>query len=188
MSADFEHQEQEYRRMAEAWQEEAVPHWHRNRHLVQSQRQAAPLWLSWGAIAASLIAMVLSLSRAEIDFSQGLNIRFGGKSEAELRQLALQTMMEAGETQSAVVDARLTQFALDLERSNQLLFATWQQANERERQTELNMLVNSWRTQRFEDRQELNNRFNQVVNDQLQNTRYINAILQNAARPGRSTL
>ncbi|HTQ99401.1 MAG TPA: hypothetical protein VMH83_05405 [Candidatus Acidoferrum sp.] len=189
MSNDHDEQALEYQRMADTWQDETVPAWNRARHLVQPQRAATPPWLQWSALVASVMALALSLSHAEIDTRNGLVIRFGGHDEAQLKQLAAAAMAEAGATQTAVLDARLQQFAYDMEQSNKLALTTWQDTERRERRQDLGVMVSDLQNQRFQDQQTLNTRFNQLVNDQFENTQHFNSLLQTAAnRPGRRDL
>jgi hypothetical protein len=184
-----EHDEQQYQRMAESWQDEDVPQWNRMRHLVQPQRQSVPVWLQWGTLAASALTLVLTVSRTEIDMSNGLTVRFGGQDQNQLRQLVTTAVANANTTQSAVLDARLQQFAADQQQANRALYVSWQEANRRERRQELGTLVSGWRDQRLEDQQAIASRFTELTNDQLESNQYLNNLMQTVAtRPGRRDL
>ena len=177
-----------YSELAQKWQDEEVPAWNRARHLVQPQRKTVPAWLHWSALAASVMAMALTLSRAEIDTRDGFVLRFGGQNDADLRRLATVTLAEASATQSAVLDARLQQFALDQQQANRLLYTSWDEAGRRERQQEIGMLLSGWQNQRIHDQQTINTRFNELTNDQIENTQYLNTFMKTVAAPGRRAL
>lgn len=183
-----EHDEQQYQRMAGAWQDEDVPHWNRMRHLVQPQRPAVPAWLQWGTLAASALTLALTVSRVEVDVSNGLTLRFGGQDQNQLKQLVTTAVTEANFTQSAVLDARLQQFAADQQQANRALYVSWQDANRRERRQELGVLLSGWQDQRYQDQQAIAARFNELTNDQLANNQYVNNLMQTVARPGRRDL
>lgn len=176
-------------RMAHDWQDEAVPQWHRNRHLVRHQQRPAPPWLGWGALAASLVSVFLFASQAEVSTANGLVISFGGNaSEERVQELIAGKLAASTASQNALLDARLLEFSQRQLDANRLLYAEWQQDNRLERRQELGLLLSGWQNQRLQDQQIYAARFNELASEQIESNQTLNNLMQTVARPGRSGL
>lgn len=184
---DVHAQALEFFALADKWQDQAVPEWNRARFVVPPARQVHAAWPVWGALAASLAAIVLVLLRVEISTTNGLLISFGGsQTEARVQELVTAELARHDTEQELLLDARLDDFAADQLNANQLLLARWQEVSRAERRQELGLLMTSWQSQRFEDQQEVNNQLTSLANDQIENNQYLNVLLQSAARPRRN--
>ncbi len=178
-----------YAAMASDWQQEPVPKWNRARHLVKPRVQQTPPWLSWGALAASVLAVVLVSTQAEISTADGLVIRFGGElQETRVQQLIATALAANTASQAAVLDARLADFATRQLDASRLQFADWADSNRLERRQELNLLLSGWQNQRLQDQQVYAARFNELTNEQIESNQYLNTLMQTVVRPGRSGL
>jgi hypothetical protein len=164
-----------------------VPEWNRARFVVPPARQAHAAWPVWGALAASLAAIVLVLARVEISTTDGLLISFGGsQTDARVQELVAAELARHDTELELLLDARLDDFAADQINANQLMLARYQEATRLERRQELGLLMTSWQSQRFEDQQEVNNQLTSLANDQIENNQYLNVLLQSAALPRRN--
>ncbi|MES2605679.1 MAG: hypothetical protein V4603_12135 [Pseudomonadota bacterium] len=183
-------QAQQYRDMATQWQDEEVPRWNRARHLVQPQRrQGNTPWLSWTALAASLAAIFLVVSKTEVSTENGLMISFGGGlGEARVQQLVTAAVASSTAAQTTFIDTRLSEFTEQQTLANRLLYAEWENSTRNERQQELGLLLTGWQSQRFQDQQAVASRLNELTNDQLENNQYLNALMRTVAAPGRNGL
>jgi hypothetical protein len=182
-------QAQQWASLAHHWQDEAVPRWHRNRHLVREQPRPTPAWLSWGALAVSLIAAFLVATRAELSTTNGLVISFGGSlGEQRVQQLVANELAASAVTQAALLDARLLEFSEQQLVANRLLYAEWQQENRLERRQDLGLLLSGWQNQRQQDQQTYAARFSELSNDQIESNQTLSNLVQAVARPGRSGL
>jgi hypothetical protein len=179
----------EFHQLAARWQEQQVPHWNRARFAIPPARPARGVWLNLGALAASLTAIFLVLLRVEISTTNGLWISLGGsQTEARVQELLADELARYTAAQELLVETRLTEFAADQLNANQLLLARWQESGRAERRQELGFLMSSWQAQRFQDQQEFNNQLNQLTNSQIENTQYLNALMQNVTLNRRNGL
>ncbi len=185
---DLYEQALQYHELAQQWQDEPVPAWTRTRHLVQAPRRSGSAWLSWGALGASALSLLLTVSHAQISTQGGFAIRFGGNSEAQVQQIVANSLAISAANQAALLDARLDQFAADQQLASQRLYTSLQENNRLERRQELGLLLTSWQNQRYQDQQAITNRFSQLTNDQFENNRYLNTLMKTAALPGRNGL
>ena len=178
---DVHAQALEFYQLAGKWQDQVVPDWNRARFVVPPVRHAHGSWPAWGALAASLAAIMLVVLRVEISTTNGLLISFGGsQTEARVQELVAAELKAHDAEQELLLDARFDDFAADQLNANQLLLARWQEATRAERRQELGLLMTSWQSQRFEDQQEINNQLTSLANDQIENNQYVNVLLQNA--------
>lgn len=184
---DVHAQALQFYQLADKWQDQAVPDWNRARFVVPPARQAHGSWPAWGALAASLAAIVLVVARVEISTTNGLLISFGGsQTEARVQELVAAELARHDTEQELLLDARLDEFAADQLNANQLLLARYQEATRAERRQELGLLMTSWQSQRFEDQQEVANQLTSLANDQIESNQYLNVLLQNAEFPRRN--
>jgi hypothetical protein len=184
---DVHAQALEFYTLAGKWQEQPVPDWNRARFVVPPTRQVQGAWPVWGALAASMAAIVLVLLRVEISTTDGLLISFGGsQTEARVQELVAAELARHDTEQELLLDARLDDFAADQINANQLILARYQEATRAERRQELGLLMTSWQSQRFEDQQEFNNQLTSLANDQIESNQYLNVLLQNSAQPRRN--
>jgi predicted anti-sigma-YlaC factor YlaD len=175
---DVHAQALEFYALADKWQDQAVPEWNRARFVVPPARQVHAAWPAWGALAASLAAIVLVLARVEISTTDGLLISFGGsQTDARVQELVAAELARHDTEQELLLDARLDDFAADQINANQLMLARYQEATRLERRQELGLLMTSWQSQRFEDQQEVNNQLTSLANDQIENNQYLNVLL-----------
>lgn len=183
-------QAQQYRDLAAQWRDEEVPRWNRARHLVQPQRrQANAQWLHWTALAASLTAAFLVVSKTEVSTENGLMISFGGGlGEARVQQLVAAELATSTAAQTALIDARLNEFTQQQAVANRLLYAEWEDNTRAERQQELGLLLTGWQNQRFQDQQAVASQLNELASDQIENNQYVNALMRTVAAPGRNGL
>ena len=171
----------EFHALAGSWRDQPVPDWNRARFAIAPARPAQTYWPAWGALAMSIVAIVLVLLRVEVSTANGLLISFGGtQTESHVQELVAAELERHAAAQALVLEARLDDFTADQLTANQLLFARWQESARAERRQELGLLVASWQSQRIEDRKELNSQLTSLASDQIENNQYLNALLQNA--------
>lgn len=171
----------EFHALAGSWRDEPVPDWNRARFAVAPARASQRYWPAWGALAMSIVAIMLVLLRVEVSTTNGLLISFGGtQTESRVQELVAAELERHAAAQALLLDARLDDFTADQLTTNQLLFARWQETARAERRQELGLLVASWQSQRIEDRKELDGQITSLASDQIENNQYLNALLQNA--------
>lgn len=182
-------QAQRYAQMAADWKDQEVPEWNRARHAVLPVRRDQAPWLSWGALAASVAAVMLVVLRVEVSTANGLMISFGGKqTETIVQQQVAAALASYSAEQQTQLDARFAEFTQGQATSTELLFSRWQDTNRAERRQELNYLLTGWQNQRYQDQRVVSAQLTELASDQIANRQDLNAIMQTVASPGRRGL
>ena len=183
-------QAQQYRDLATQWQDEEVPRWNRARHLVQPQRRNfGNQWLQWTALAASVTAVFLVISKTEISTENGLMISFGGGlGEARVQQLVAAEIASSAAAQSRLIDTKLEEFSEQQLAANRLQYADWQDSNRAERQREMTLLMAGLQNQRYQDQQAVASQLTELASGQIENNQYLNVLMRTVAQPGRNGL
>jgi hypothetical protein len=182
-------QAQVYAQMAGEWEEQEVPEWNRARHVALPVRRYHNSWLSWGALAASIAAIMLVVLRVEVSTANGLMISFGGRqTDAIVQQQVAEALARYAAEQQTLLDTRFTEFTRQQATSTELLFSRWQDANRVERRQELNYLLTGWQNQRVQDQRAVSAQLSELANDQIENNQYLNVLMQTVAQPGRRGL
>jgi hypothetical protein len=178
-----------YAQSAAQWQQQQVPDWNRARHAVLPVRRDRASWLNWGALAASITAVMLVVLRVEISTANGLMISFGGEqTDVIVQQQVAAAIARHAADQQVLLDARFTALTQQQTTSTELLFSRWQDANRAERRQELNYLLAGWQNQRYQDQRAVSAQISELANDQIQNNQYLNTLMQTVAQPGRRGL
>jgi len=67
--------------------------------------------------------------------------------------------------------------------NNQLVLSEWFDRNREECQNDLNFLMSSWETQRFQDRQRVNQQLGILASNQINSNEYLNELGQTVGYP-----
>lgn len=178
----------DFQRLASRWEPVEVPAWNRVKHAVRPKTHPSP-WLSWGALAASCLALVLVVLRLEVSLDDGLLISMGGR-QAEARVIArLTEELEAWRTASEVaLETRLTDFAATQSTANQLALAQWLEESRSERRRDIEFLMAAWQSQRFQDQRQIDERLSYLADNQIESNTYLNELLRTVRSTSRGNL
>ncbi len=172
--------------MQKNWQEQPVPDWHRTRFAVAKPKRMSWNWMNGLSLASSTFALVLVLFRVEfISNETGFSVSFGGKgSQAQVAELVDEKFDQLALQQINYIDNRFEEQRLLQVSDNQQMLATLLQHNRQERRQDLNTLMASWLQQRDMDQQKFNQRVDYIVENQIENNRYLNQVLKVSSQPG----
>lgn len=167
------------RKMGDAWQDHAVPEWHRTRYAVKPPVRESH-WSNWAALAASFTAVLLVVFQLEVSTANGLTISFGGQqSEQRLEQALAAAIADYRQEQDILLTARLADFAEDQEVANQLLLSEWADESRQERRSDLDFIMSAWESQRFQDQRQINRRFDTLASSQIESDQFVNDLARN---------
>jgi hypothetical protein len=162
------------------WIEQKVPEWHRTEYAVRP-RQNAPVWLNWGALVTSVVAILMVVFQVQITANDnGVNIAFGSNSNAQVAAIVEQQMKQYKEEQELLLDAR---FVAENDKQltiNKLMVANAMEKTRDERRDDLNFLVTGIQTQRYEDQNKVEKRLAYLADNQIENNQYINQLVKSA--------
>jgi hypothetical protein len=174
---------QELSDLAQDWQDQAVPDWSRVQHAVRPPVKQLS-WSNWAAFACSLIAVCLVVFQFEVSVDDGLLISFGGsQSEARMQALLEQQFQNYEEQQNLALETRLDEYTEFQDLNNQLVLSEWLDRNRQERQDDLNFLMSGWESQRFQDRQRINQQLDILASNQIDSNQYLNELAQTVSFP-----
>lgn len=129
--------------VATRWQDQAPHNYFRdNSHAVQRTSWRFPELF---ATAASVLAMVLVLTDASVDTSNGIALRFGGSDNLSMQHFEAYQQEQTNQWNQRL-DDMANQLATRQVASDQLVLRSVLQASREERREELNTLVNYWTT------------------------------------------
>ncbi len=162
------------------WKEVPVPDWHRTRFAVSKPKAHGWSWLNGLSLATSTLALLMVLFRVEIiNGPTGFTVSFAGKgSQYQVSQLMEERFDELAERQVSYIDNRFEEFNLQQVADHKELVSTVLQYGRDERRQDLNLLMASWLQQRDDDRQKLNQRVDYILDNQIENNRYLNQVLK----------
>ena len=80
-------------------------------------------------------------------------------------------------------ESRLNEYTELQDLSNQLALNEWLDRNREERQDDLNFLMSGWETQRFQDRQRVNQQLGILASNQINSNEYLNELGQAVGYP-----
>jgi hypothetical protein len=173
------------RNMTHHWQEQSVPHWHRTRYAVARSSKTTWNWLNALSLTTSVLALLMVLFRVEFTTSEhGFTVSFGGKTtQAQWAQMVEQKFDQLALQQIDYIENRFKEQRLQQASDNQQLLAKLLQHNRQERRQDLNLLMASWLQQRDLDQQKFNQRVAYLLENQIENNRYLNQILTVSNQP-----
>ncbi|MFN3235968.1 MAG: zf-HC2 domain-containing protein [Pseudomonadales bacterium] len=170
--------------LASHWQDQAVPNWQR-RQLFFAEKSWWPN-LQWLSSFASVLVLVLVLTNASIDTSDGLKIQFGessGLTEAEVSAL----LAELDDRQSQRLDDTVATLNTQQAAANQLLIRTILDRSRSERKEELNTLLTVWDYAQDQRNQKTQESLSVLFASQVEDKRdidQINRLLRQASLEG----
>jgi hypothetical protein len=169
--------------LAQDWQDQAVPDWSRAQHAVRPPVTQIS-WPNWAAFACSLVAVCLVVFQFEVSVDDGLLISFGGsQSEARVQALLEQQLQDYQAQQAVALETRLDEYTEFQNINNQLVLTEWLDRNREERQNDLNFLMSGWESQRFQDRQRINQQLDILASNQIDSNQYLNELAQTVSFP-----
>ena len=162
------------------WQQQTVPAWHRTRYAVA---QPARMPMSWGnrlSFAMSCLAICLVIFQVEVTRSgEGFSINFGNhRQQTAIANAVTEQFNKLAAQQADYIDARFEAQNLQRISDNQEMINTLMASNRKERRQDLNMLMASWLQQRDLDQNSLNQRVDNLLDNQIENNRTINHLLK----------
>jgi hypothetical protein len=172
----------ELHQMADQWQQQSVPAWHRTEYAVKPKTKTQQ-WLSWSALATSTLAIFMVVFQVQISSNDsGLQIAFGGNSNgqvsAKLEALVQQKLDAYRKEQNLMLDARFIAATNNQITQSKLLVAQALEKSRDERRDDLNFLVTGIQSQRYEDSQKIEKRLAYLADNQIENNQYINQLIQ----------
>ena len=163
-----------------SWREQPTPEWHRTSYAVRPP-QSHGGWLSWTAMATSTLAILMVIFQVQISTGNGgISIAFGGQSNEQINELVEQSLAEYKQQQAVLLDARFLAAAEKQRTANKLLVADLMEKTRDERRDDLNFLITGIQTQRFEDKNKFEKRISYLAETQIENSQYINQLIQSA--------
>jgi hypothetical protein len=171
-------------RMEQNWQPKSVPQWHRTRYAVARHSRAGSNWLNLTSLATSLVALLMVFFRVEFTTTEnGFSVSFGGKaSQAQISEYVEHKLDQLALDQIHYIDNRFAEQRLQQASDTQQMLATLLEHNRQERRQELNLLMATWLQQRDLDQKKLNQRVDYLLDNQIENNRYLNQILKTSAQ------
>jgi hypothetical protein len=170
--------------LASRWQDQEVPKWQR-RQLFFAEKHWLPN-LQWVSSFASVLVLVMVLTNASIDTSDGLRIQFGesnGLTEAEVSAL----LAELDNRQSQRLDDTVATLNTQQAAANQLLIRTILDRSRSERKEELNTLLTVWDYAQDQRNQKTDESLSVLFASQVEDKRdidQINRLLRQASLEG----
>ncbi len=172
-----------FHRLAGRWQDQPVPEWHRARFAAAPPRQQNE-WFNWGALGTSMATLLLVLLQVQVSIADGLHITFGGRGTELLVEQAVEERLAAQQQwQDMLLAIRLEEYAERQQTLTQLALAQWGESNRAERRQELNLLLSSWESQRYQDQEFFEDELNRLAASQVEYDIYLNALMRNISFP-----
>lgn len=170
---------QELYQMANNWQPQEVPEWHRTRFAVRPPVRTSN-WLNWSALASSTLAILMVVFQLEINSGDsGLMISFGGnQNEAKVTQMVAAHLAAYKEQQDNAIQLELAAAFERQEDKTSLHLASWIEKNRDERQQEIKFVMRGWQSQRFDDQQKVDRQLSYMADNQIENNQAINQLFQ----------
>ena len=170
-----------FARLAHEWETQSVPNWQRTRFAVRPQRQQYS-WLNWGALATSCFTLLLVLFQVEVSTDNGLLISFGGSQQEQRIQEELGKQLEQFRVARAEnIAEQLAEFGSGQDTANRLHLSDWLERSRTERRQDMEFLMTTWESQRFQDRQRTDERLSYLARNQIESDQYLSELLQNSA-------
>ncbi len=170
--------------LANGWMVQEAPSWSYAQHAVRPPVKPQFSWPNMAALAFSFMAICLVVFQFEVSVDNGLLISFGGsQSEARIQELLAQQLEEFQTQQNLTLETRLDDYTKFQDINNQLVLSEWFDRNREERQNDLNFLMSSWETQRFQDRQRVNQQLGILASNQINSNEYLNELGQTVGYP-----
>lgn len=174
----------EINQLARSWEDQSVPEWSHAQHAVRPPVRQQFSWPNMAAFAFSLMAVCLVVFQFEVSVDDGLLISFGGsQSDSRIQELLTQQIQEYQTQQDLALEARLNDYTEFQDLNNQLVLTEWLDRNRYERQDDLNFLMSGWETQRFQDRQRVNQQLDILASNQIDSNEYLNDLMLNVSSP-----
>lgn len=170
--------------LANGWVDQEVPAWAHAQHAVRPPVKQQLSWPNLAALAFSFMAVCLVVFQFEVSVDDGLLISFGGsQSDARIQELLTQQLEEFQIQQNLALETRLDDYTEFQDLNNQLVLSEWLDRNREERQDDLNFLMSGWETQRFQDRQRINQQLDILASNQINSNEYLNELGQTVGFP-----
>ncbi len=170
--------------LANGWVDQEVPEWSHVQHAVRPPVKHPLSWPNMAALAFSFMAVCLVVFQFEVSVDDGLLISFGGsQSDARIQELLAQQLNEYQSQQNLALENRLDDYTEFQSLNNQLALTEWMDRNREERQDDLNFLMSGWETQRFQDRQRVNQQLDLLAENQLNSNEYLNELMLTVSSP-----
>jgi hypothetical protein len=167
--------------LANGWVDQEAPEWS---HAVRPPVKQQLSWPNMAGFAFSLMAVCLVVFQFEVSVDDGLLISFGGsQSDARIQELLTQQLEDYQSEQNLAFESRLNDYTELQDLSNQLALNEWLDRNREERQDDLNFLMSGWETQRFQDRQRVNQQLGILASNQINSNEYLNELGQAVGYP-----
>ncbi|NVJ60416.1 MAG: zf-HC2 domain-containing protein [Gammaproteobacteria bacterium] len=162
------------------WQQQAVPSWHRTKFAVAQPAKNSFGWGNRLSFAMSFFAIALVLFQVNVTSNnEGFSISFGGNNnKAVIAEAVTEQFNQLASQQADYIDARFEEQNIQRINDNKEMLETLMTSNRKERRQDLNILMASWLQQRDLDQKSLNQRVDNVVDNQIENNRSINHLLR----------
>ena len=105
------------------------------------------------------------------------------QSDARIQALLTQQLEDYQTQQNLALETRLEDYTEFQDLNNQLALNEWLDRNREERQDDLNFLMSGWETQRFQDRQRVNQQLDILASNQINSNEYLNELGQTVGYP-----
>ena len=168
---------------ASRWQDEQVPAWQR-RHAFFAESSWLPN-IQWVSSFASVLVLVLVITNANIDTSNGLSISFGDQGMSESEVAALIANLE--KQQQTQLDTTIATLNSQQVATNQLLLRTVMEMNREERKEDLSTLLSVWDATQDQRAQQTEESLSVLFASQIEDRRnldQINRLLRQASLEG----
>lgn len=167
------------------WQEMDVPTWQRRKLFYPEPNSWLPN-LQWVSSFASVLVLVLVMTNASIDLSDGLSIQFGKSAGLDEQQVA-GLLAEYDDKQNQRLDDTVATLNTQQAAANQLLLRTVLDRSRQERKEELNTLLTVWDYAQDQRNQQTEESLSVLFASQVEDKRdidQINRLLREASLEG----